>query len=239
MIRTLNLILKRVRLSVKKAGSSSDRTALLSRSKRYNMKSVPIVYMLIVATTTLILTSLILTCNVFAENEWRVYRSTEFKFRFLYHNTWRFDTPRGANVRVTLFPPKGTYSANCNILVKTATELSAMKQEELNRRIQAESLSASDWATMLGKWPDLKVIESKKVMVDNQPAYFGLIELSHETFDREVFIRGLHWITFTPGEYWQFSCAGKGATIEEARRSYEHWFPVFKKMMGSFVFERW
>lgn len=193
----------------------------------------------IVATAAFILMSLIMTCNVFAEDEWRVYRNAEFKFRFLYPSVWRFDTPRGANVRVTLFPPKGTPSANCNILVKTAPEFSGMKQEELNRMIQTESLSASDWAAMLGKWPDLKVIESRKVKVDNQPAYFSLIEFSHETFDRKALVKGQQWVTFTPGEYWQFGCAGKGATIEEARRSYEHWLPVFKKMMGSFVFERW
>ena len=142
-------------------------------------------------------------------------------------------------MRVTLFSPKGTHRANCNILVKAAPDFSRMKQEELNRMIQAAPLSASNWAEMLGKWPDMRVIESKNVKVDNQPAYFALVEFSHETFDRNVFIKGGHWVTFTPGTYWQFGCAGKGATIEEARRSYDYWLPVFKKVMGSFVFERW
>lgn len=193
----------------------------------------------VAATWILLLMAMVIPDHVFAEDEWRLFRSEDFKFRFLYPGTWRFGTPRGTNIRVTLFPPKGMPSANCNILVKTAPEFSGMKQKELNRMIQTESLSASDWAAMLGKWPDLKVIESRKVKVDNQPAYFGLVEFSHETFDRKAFVKGQQWVTFTPGEYWQFGCAGKGATIEEARRSYEYWLPVFKKMMGSFVFERW
>lgn len=191
------------------------------------------------AAVLLLLTTAIITDSVFAEDEWRLFRSEDLKFRFLYPGAWRFGTPRGANVRVTLFPPKGTPSANCNILVKAGPDFSGMKQEELNRMIQAESLSASEWAAILGKCPDLRVIESTNVRVDNQPAYFSVIEFSHETFDRKVYIKGMQWATFTPGVYWQFGCAGKGATIEEARRSYEYWLPVFKKMMGSFVFERW
>jgi hypothetical protein len=173
-----------------------------------------------------------------AQADWLLFRGQDPQFRFLYPRDWRLSTPRGANVRATLFPPKGAPSANCNIVVRRQRDLSDSTQSQLNQMIQSAPLGKDDWAQMLGgRWPDLVVIQSEHTKVYNQPAYLGIVEVTHETVDRKMALRGMQLVTFTPGYVWHFGCAGRGATLLDARRSYERWEPTFRRMLGSLVFE--
>jgi len=172
------------------------------------------------------------------QTHWQTHRNTEYQFRFLYPPDWTFGTPRGPRVRATLFPPAEAPRANCNIVVGSLPAIAGMSQADLNRQITAEALSASDWKSMMGeKWPDFRLHSSSHTKVDNQPAYLGLFEHSHETVDRRTYVKALVVATFTPGKCWVFSCAAKGNSPAEARNAYQHWEGTFRRIVGSLVFE--
>jgi len=172
------------------------------------------------------------------QTHWQTYRNTEYQFRFLYPPNWTFGTPRGPRVRATLFPPANAPRANCNIVVGSLPAVAQFSQAELNRQIAAETLSASEWKSMLGeKWPDFRLHSSSHTKVDNQPAYLGVFEHSHETVDRRTYVKALVVATFTPGRCWVFSCAAKGNNPIEARNAYKHWESTFRRVVGSLVFE--
>lgn len=191
--------------------------------------------------TRLVLTAflvVLLPASAFGQSDWLLFRGQEPRFRLLYPPGWTLGTPRGPNVRATIFPPKGKPSANCNIGVRRDAKIEGVPQAELNRMINSEPWRRDDWVQMLeGRWPDLAVVSSRHTKVHNQPAYLGLLEFSSETVDRKTSIRALQLMTFTPGFVWSFGCAARGATLDEARRSYDHWERIFRRILGSLVFE--
>lgn len=184
---------------------------------------------------------LLITEGAIAQNQWYTFRDNSLKFRFLYPPDWIKGTPRGANVKSSVFAPQGFPRANCNIVVRPFPEIAKMTQKQLNEEISGSgALSAADWKQMLGgKWPEMKLIDTKIVKVDNHPAYLGIIEFCHETLDRKTFMKDMLLMTLTPGQSWFFTCSAKGATREESRISFDHWQSTFQRIMGSLVFERW
>jgi hypothetical protein len=184
---------------------------------------------------------LLMNEDAIAQNQWNTYRDNSLKFRFLYPADWIDGTPRGENVKTSLFAPQGFPSANCNIVVRSFPEIKEMTQTQLNEEIiGGGELTATDWKGMLGgKWPEMKLIDTKIVKVDNQPAYFGIIEFCHETLDRKTFMKDMLLMTLTPGRMWIFTCSAKGTSIEESRISFDHWQSTFQRILGSLVFERW
>jgi hypothetical protein len=91
---------------------------------------------------------------------------------------------------------------------------------------------------MMGmKWPDFRLVESKHVKVDNQPAFYAVVQYSHQTVDRKTYVKGVILQTLTPGHVWTFSCAGKGNIHTEAEQSFRYWKPTFDRILGSLVFE--
>jgi hypothetical protein len=176
--------------------------------------------------------------SVFAQTAWKTYRDADTQFRFLHPPDWYFGKPRGPNVKATLFPPTDKPRANCNIVVQTLRETANTSQQDLNAEISESTLTAEDWKQMMGqKWPDYRVIESHIVKVDNQPAFYAIVEHSHQTVDRKTYIKGASLTTFTPGHTWFFGCAGKGDTRIEANDSFQYWKPTFERILGSLVFE--
>lgn len=186
-------------------------------------------------------TLILITNGVLAQSEWRTFRDNNLKFRFLYPPDWIKGKPRGANVKASFFAPKGFPRANCNIVVRSISETKGMTQKQLNEEIsRGGPISTADWKKMFEhKWPDVNPIHSKIVKVDNQPAYLGVVELSHETLDREIFMKNMSLMAFTPGYAFTFTCVAKGATIEESRKSFNYWQSTLQRIMGSLVFERW
>src|SRR3990172_13160494 len=63
------------------------------------------------------LVALLVAATALAQVDWQLLRNTAFRFRFLYPPDWYLGTPRGTNVRATLFPPGHAPNANCNIVV--------------------------------------------------------------------------------------------------------------------------
>lgn len=178
--------------------------------------------------------------NALAQNSWVTFRDENAKFRFLYPSNWFQGTPRGANVKATIFAPKGLPRANCNIVVKNAPEFAGETKAYLNSEISRGPLQPGDWKEMIGgKWPDAKVIESKVVKVDNHAAYLAVVEVLHETVDRRTYMKSLNLFTITPGKTWYFTCLAKGDTIDESRKSYKYWEKTFYRIIGSLVFENW
>ena len=186
-------------------------------------------------------TLLLITNGAIAQNQWNTFRDNCLKFRFLYPSDWIKGTPRGANVKVSLFAPQGFPRANCNIVVRSFPDIAGMTQKQLNEEISGGgALSSVDWKEMIGgKWPDIKLIDTKLVKVDNQLAYLGVIEFCHETLDRKTFVKNMLLMTLTPGKSWFFTCSAKWSTKEESRMSFDHWESTFQRIMGSLVFERW
>jgi hypothetical protein len=173
-----------------------------------------------------------------AQTSWSTYRNEDLQFRFLHPSDWYFGTARGPNVKATLFPPDSKPRANCNIVVQSSPETKGSNQSALNAEISSTTLTASDWKEMMGqKWPDLRVVESKHVKVDNQPAFYAVEEHSHQTVDRTTYVKGAMLTTLTPGHVWTFACAGKGDTKSEAQESFRYWEPTFNRILGSLVFE--
>ena len=184
---------------------------------------------------------MLMTEGALAQNQWNTFRNNNFKFRFLYPTDWIKGTPRGTNVKASFFAPQGFPRANCNIVVRPFPEIAGMTQKQLNEEISSSgALLATDWKEMLGgKWPDMKLIDTKIAKVDNQPAYLGIVEFRHETLDRKIFVKNTLLMTFTPGYMWVFTCVAKGTTIKQSRISFDHWQSTFQRIMGSLVFERW
>ena len=184
---------------------------------------------------------LLITGSAIGQNQWNTFRDNSLKFRLLYPPDWVKGIPRGANVKVSLFAPQGFPRANFNIVVRSFPDIAGMTQKQLDDEISAGGpLSAADWQEMIGgKWPDMKLIETKLVKVDNQLAYFGVIEFCHETLDRKTYLKDMLLMTFTPGKSWFLTCSAKGSAKEEAGMSFNHWESTFHRIMGSLVFERW
>ncbi|HPW37578.1 MAG TPA: hypothetical protein PK922_14020 [Syntrophorhabdus sp.] len=177
---------------------------------------------------------------VLAQSDWITHRNSAYKFRFLYPPNWIKGTPRGEHVVVTLFAPKGSPRANCNMVIRAAPEIAGESQDTLDNEIRNCPIAADDLRMMLGSaFPDFRIIETKTAMVNNHPAYFAITEHSHETLDRKTFLKGMWLITYTPGYVWIFSCGAKGNSKAEAMESYNHWEKTFTRMLGSLVFERW
>ena len=176
--------------------------------------------------------------SVFAQTSWETYRDTETQFRFLHPPDWYFGKPRGPNVKATLFPQTDKPRANCNIVVQNLPDTANTSQNDLNTEISRTILTADDWKQMMGeKWPDFQLVESRHVKVDNQPAFYAVVEYSHQTVDRKTYIKGAVLATLKPGRTWSFSCAGKGDTRAEANDSFQYWKPTFERILGSLVFE--
>ena len=174
-----------------------------------------------------------------AQAEWRVFRSPEFQFRFLHPPDWVFGPPRGANVRATIFPGANSTSANCNIRVRPEPGLRSRTQPEINREIQSHPMTAADWLSFyVDKWPDVQILQSTNIKIDNQPAYLVVKRHTHETVDRMRAFKAIEVLTSSPGYIWHFGCAGRGATMQEAEGNYQHWEPVFRRILGSLVFAR-
>lgn len=175
-----------------------------------------------------------------AQSDWKTYRNADVQFRFLYPPDWIIGTPRGPDVRVTLFPPSDSPRANCNVVVKDVPETKSMSQASLNSEVSSMALTEEIWEQMMGmrsKWPDSRLVEFRRVMVDNQPALLSVTEHSHQTVDRNTYIKSSMLVTFTPGSMLFVGCAGKGDTLTQARKSFDHWEQTFQRMQGSLVFE--
>ncbi|GAB60932.1 MAG: hypothetical protein DWB56_12305 [Candidatus Jettenia sp.] len=173
-----------------------------------------------------------------AQTSWITYRNEDLRFRFLYPPDWYCGTARGPNVKATLFPPGSKPRANCNIVVRSNPDTKGTNQSTLNDAISSTTLTELNWMEMMGqKWPDFRLVESKHVKVDNQPAFYAVVEYSHQTVDRKTYIKGIILTTFTPGHTWIFGCVGKGDTPSEGQQSFVYWRPTFERILGSLVFE--
>ena len=148
--------------------------------------------------------------SVFAETDWVTFRDKETHFRFLYPPDWTLGKPRGANVRATLFSQSNTLRADCTMVVRSIPELESQTQAYLNQLIERSPLSEAEWSELMEGWPDFHLIESRLAKVDNQSAYYGIFEVSHESLDRKTYMKIATLATFTPGHMYMFSCAGKG-----------------------------
>src|SRR6478672_3864687 len=71
------------------------------------------------------------------------FRSTEFKFRFVYPSDWSQKTPRGQNVRALVSAPDG--ASNCNIVVRRTLDLSTVSQKEINESTFSTPMSDAEW----------------------------------------------------------------------------------------------
>lgn len=173
-----------------------------------------------------------------AQDSWKTFRDAEIQFRFLHPPEWLLTQPRGPNVKATLTPPPGKPRANCNIVVGKFMDLENVSQNQINALFSEIEFSDLGYEKeMQKKWPDYRITESKKVKVDNQPAFYFVCESSNETVDRKTFIKGITLFTFTTGLVWTFNCAGKGDTLAEANESFKYWKPTFDRIIGSLVFE--
>jgi len=177
-------------------------------------------------------------CTSFGQSDWKTFRNTEFKFRFIYPSDWMVRTPRGQNVRGSIISPKNTPHANFNIVVKHKAELSTMTKKELKKEIEADVLAPKDWRDLLEeKFPDVRIYGTKKIKIDNWPGYFSIYESSYEAMQLKIYVKGINYITFTPGFFWHLGCGGTGRTPKEAHNSYEYWQPTMNRIFSSFVFE--
>lgn len=178
------------------------------------------------------------TFPISAQSDWKTLRNSEYKFRFLYPPDWTVATPRGPNVRASINAPNGPLMANCNVVILDVPQLGQHSQKELNNAISTEPFSKQDWLEMLGdKFSDIKIIESKTVKVDNQPAYFSIATFSYEVLAAKVWAQNMNLVTYRPRQTWNFTCAAGGATPEDMRKSFEHWQSILSRILSSIVFE--
>lgn len=69
------------------------------------------------------LLNILIVSTAGAQNDWLVFRNTQFNFRFLYPPNWHISTPRGPNVRGSVIAPNNKPFANCAIVVRQVPEL--------------------------------------------------------------------------------------------------------------------
>jgi hypothetical protein len=165
------------------------------------------------------------------------FRSSEFKFRFVYPSDWSQKTPRGQNVRALVSAPDG--ASNCNIVVRRVPDLAKLSQKEINESIFSAPMSDAEWKELAGdKFPDFKVRERRLTKVDNQPAQFSVAEMSYSTVAASIYGIQMQFITMTPGLFWHFSCFAGGVNAEFANVNFQRVRPTLISILSSFVFER-
>jgi hypothetical protein len=165
------------------------------------------------------------------------FRSTEFKFRFVYPPNWIEKTPRGQNVRALLDAPDG--ASNCNIVVRRVPELARLSQKEIDAEALAAPMSDADWKELFGsQFSSLRIRERRLTKVDNQPAHFVVNEMSYTTVAASVYAVQMQFVTMTPGLFWNFGCLSGGQTPEIANSIFQKMRPTFTAIRSSFVFEQ-
>jgi hypothetical protein len=170
--------------------------------------------------------------------DWITVRNREFSFRFIHPADWRVRTPRGLNVRYLISTPASTPLGSCNIVVRRVPKLADYSQRRLDDEL-AIPYDAKDWADLMdGKFPDLRVIESRGAKADNRPAQYAVLEFSYETVERKIYTRSMNVVTLSPGVFWHFSCGAGGPTPPDALNSYMHWSRTFGRILSSLVFEQ-
>ena len=185
-----------------------------------------------------ILIGLVGTSPAGAQSDWLTFRSTQYKFRFTYPHDWHISTPRGPNVRGSVSSPNNKPSANCNIVVRYVSELSRYTQVELDGEVNASEWSKRDWEKMLSeKFPDVHIIETRKIKVDNRPAQSAVAMYSYETIKAKLYVKSMFFYKVTPGLTWHFTCGAGGGTYREAEQNFEYWKATFLRIVSSFVFE--
>lgn len=176
----------------------------------------------------------------YCQDYWLTFRIPEFKVRFIYPPDWEVGTPRGPNVRALIRTKSSEpRHANCNLVVRRTSELSAYSQKQLNDDMLANPFSKQDWLDAFGeKSNGVVVVEVRPAKVDNRPASFGVFEQTYETVTAKIYMRSMSFITVSPGLFWHFTCGAGGASNGEAKSSYQFWSPTLSRIMNSVVFEQ-
>jgi hypothetical protein len=176
---------------------------------------------------------------IWAQNEWVIFRNTQFKFRFIYPPDWQIGKPRGPNVRGKVASPKGKPMANCVIVVRSVPESVMYTQKEINKDIDSGVWTRRDWIDAFSsKFPNITISEAKRIRIDNQPAQFAVSIMPYEVMEEKIYMKSMNFITISPGCFWHFGCSAAGKTVNEAMINFEYWKPVFLKIFSSFVFEK-
>lgn len=170
--------------------------------------------------------------------DWRTFRNTEFKFRFIYPPDWQTATPRGPNVRGKINAPQNKPFANCSVVVRYVSDLSKYTQQEINNDFERDPWTKQDWVEMfVEKFPDTVVYKTAKIKVDNRPATFAITGYSYVALQRKSYMKMMNFITMTPGYFWHFGCGASGESEREADKNFKYWEPTFNGIFSSFVFE--
>jgi hypothetical protein len=124
------------------------------------------------------------------------------------------------------------------MVVRYIPEFSRYTQAELDREVNAVGWSMQDWKEMISeKFPDVRIFETRKIKVDNQPAQLAVAMNSYETIRAKLYGKNMFFYRITPGLAWHFTAGASGGTPREAEQNFEYWKPTFLRIISSFVFE--
>lgn len=158
-----------------------------------------------------------------------LFRDEQYKFRFLYPDSWAQVQARGKNVRASITNDGGRGLANCNVVVRRVPEVEHLSRAEIEsqtvgmftREFMEETVGGSSGA---------EVIQTSEDKLDNRPAGFALVNFTYQTAGIRIDATNIITVTVTRLGMYVITCGAVRDQFDRVR-------PELMKIITSFVFE--
>ena len=173
-----------------------------------------------------------------AQDDWQMLRNPEFKFRFYHPPSWNVATLDVPHSRGAVMTKHGSTAGICSVGVFSTPQSAQRTQRQLNEQMDAVAMKPRDWIVAFDNaFPDIQIVETQKVKLQNQAAQLVVTETSSETLGSTTYLRTVLLATLSPGLSWKISCAASGHSMAEARAAYKFLLPTFNGILRSFFIE--
>lgn len=168
-------------------------------------------------------------------NYWPVFHDDKSGFRISYPPSWIVTTPKGKNVKFSVYPQDGP--GNCNVVAYRNAEISSENQANLNHLIESLPQDRASWAEYVNlPVSQVRVISTGIARITEIPALLGIIEIDLENLEGKYMRKQKVALTFTPGMVWSLNCGATSFNNNEVRDRFNVLESSFNKILGSFVF---
>jgi hypothetical protein len=173
----------------------------------------------------------------YCQADWLVLKSPDHKFWLTYPPDWMVITADTPNSIGAVLSPKGKFMGMCTVGIARTPQTGAKAQEQLNKEMDAVEMKPSDWLQRLeGTFPDVKILETAKIRIQNQPAHLVVMESGYQNVGRKTFVHNVLVTTLTPGLVWNLGCGTVASSARKARDGFGYWRPIFQGILRGFIF---
>ena len=161
-----------------------------------------------------------------ADSGWNLFRHRNPDFRFLFPAAWTVKQPKGSHVRALVSSNDLTSGASCNVGVNRSPVAALLAASGTIPEMAGTDLISKE------KFPDARIVEERKIGVDNVPAKLVVFDASYATIHGAFQFRQLIVFTARDSELFTITCGALASGFEPMR-------PIFLRLVSSFVFESW